>query len=844
MSMRQILHTFLASCLWVILGAATLQAQGTERVGAVSGQPLELVVNSSPQRPLIQTLPRHGVASFRSTGARAGQTGSDIIDYVPTTGYYGNDTMLVQFWLATPYPRAVRTQYIITVGPSIVVANDDYATAAMGSTITADVASNDTGTFGNLSVATINSVANGAAGIQGNAISFTPAPGFRGVATVSYSVCDLLAVCDAATLNITVYDPNPSSDTLAIQVPKNGEQVVLIDEQGYPLTLAPANGNLSGSLPKLYRPDVDFVGTDEFRWASTINGVTYTKQVYVEVLDVPPGNDYAVDDEVFIAQNTTAYIDAKANDTQGGALSGFSITAGPSNGSASIVNGLIVYTPAFNYFGSDQITYRVFPPGYSGPVEYATIDIYVSDLPPAEFEYTLETPKNTPLVLDYPIPFTNYAFGISQPLAQHGDAAFYPSIDSTIAGYDVAGQRLLVYNPNTGFVGNDEVSASYCITSTGNCVQLTLKIEVLDLDPPAGGWCVQECVWPGDTDNNGLVELADLLPIGECHGSVGVPRAAPTSTRWTGVDAPLWQQQGANATDMRYIDADGDGLISAADTAEIVANLGRYHKPYAEAPARLSPLPLFIEFPFDTLYAGDYAYINLVLGTSGVYAEDIYGFTYDLSYNTSFILEGSQRLTYEADSWLSYARSTLSLTQDQTFGELSTAFTLTDGVARTGHGKVAQLGFNIVEDLLGIRPYPIIGDPDPTPDPNGEPLSELIGFADFAIFNASASTGGQRVRLPNSSVQIPVARRRENQALRNSDLVIAPNPARSVAQVYLNGADEITTLRVVNQLGQEVLRFADLPTAYALDVSGLPAGTYHLEASADEQVLHQTLIVR
>ena len=828
--MKQILHTFLASCLWVILGSGLSFAQGTQYLNAVSGQLLEIPVSSSPQRPIIQILPNHGVASFRSSGTRAGAAGNDLVDYIPTTGYYGADTLLVQSWTPTPYPRTVRTTYVITVGPSVVVAHDDYATTPMGTTLSIAATANDTGTFGNLSLASINSVSSGVAGIQGNAISFSPESGFKGIVTITYSVCDLLSVCDGGTVRITVYDPNPSNDTLHIQVPKNGEQVVLIDEQGYPLTTPPAHGTLSGSMPKVYEADANYVGLDEFQWSTTINGQTYTKQVYVEVLDVPPGNQYAVDDEAFISQNTTAYIDVKANDTQGGSLSGFAITGSPQNGTASIQNGVIVYTPNYNFFGLDVLTYRVFPPGYSGPAEYATVEIFVSDLPPAEFDFYLETPKNTPLVLDYPIPLSNYAFGIDIPLAQHGVAAFYPTVDTTIAGYDVVGERLVVYNPTTDFVGQDEVVASYCITSNGNCVLFRLHIDVLDLTPPAGGWCVQQCVWPGDTDNNGLVELADLLPIGECHGSVGFARSTSSST-WMGLPAPSWTQTSTMVEDLKYVDADGDGVISAADTTEIVANLGRYHKPYAEAPARLSPLPLFIEFPFDTLYAGDVAYFNLLLGTETFYAEDIYGFTYDLNYATSFIVDGSQRLIYDENSWISYAAPTLSLTKDDVFGELQTAFTLADGQARTGYGRIARFEFIVDEDLIGIRPSPLVQAP------NEAPSTELLGFADFTIANASASLGSTRYVIAGDKVSIPVARRRQDRKLQSSDLLVFPNPATVSTRVHLNGAERIDKLRVFNELGQVVSEVTPGGVDVDLDLNDLAPGVYTIEVFANGEAL-------
>lgn len=806
-------------------------------VNAVSGQALELTINSNPQRPVIRETPSHGTAFFQSSGSRVGARGTDFVEYVPNTGFFGRDTMMIQSWTDVPNLSAVRTEYIINVGPSVVAAIDDYSSGLMNQTINLDVLANDQATFGNLSVTAITVATNGSATVAGNGtVDFVPFTGFRGIATFSYTTCDLLGVCDDAVVAVTVLDPNPSSDTLNIQVPKNGAQVVLIDNQGFPLTSAPTNGALSVGSPLIYTPNTDFIGTDEIKWSSFQAGALYNKVVYVEVLDVNPANQFAVDDEAFIAKNTVAYLNVLSNDVQGASLSGFAITSGPSNGTASIQNRLVVYTPDANYAGVDQLTYRVFPPGYSGPAEYATVDILVDDLQPALIDFYLETPKNTPLVMDYPIPFSNYAFGISTPVPTNGNAAFYPSIDSNIAGYDVIGDRLLIYNPTTDYTGMDMVVANYCITSTGACIALNIHIDVLDVNPPTGGWCVQECVWPGDTDDNGIVELADLLPIGAAHGEIGIQRAQGSGSSWTGLESLEWNQQSNGGGNLKFADADGDGVIAAADTAFIMANLGRYHKPYPATTSRISALPFLLSFAFDTIYEGELYYIDVLLGSPSVYANDIYGFTYELNYNTAYVDEGSQSLIYDNNSYVAYGSPTLNLQHEETFGSLETAFTRTDGRSVTGYGRVAQFEFIGDEDILGIRPTALQVDGSTTNQP------EVVGLADFSITNATVSIGGQRVNVPATQLQVPVARRPVGLALSDRDLVVFPNPATSTTRIHLNGADEIELLEVLNDIGQVVFSVSDLGNDYQLGLASMPKGVYTIRVLSGESTLNKRFV--
>lgn len=836
--MRQIIPYFLTTCFWVFGLAFSTQAQvSQEFVSAISGQALEITINSTPQRPVVRELPNHGTAVFQSSGTRVGARDNDVLDYVPATGYFGKDTMMVQSWTDTPNLRAVRTQYIITVGPSVVTANNDYASGLMDQSINIDVLANDQSTFGNLSVTAITVSTNGSATISGNGtVDFVPFSSFRGIATFSYTTCDLLGVCDDATVAITVLDPNPSSDTLHVQVPKNGAQVILIDNQGFPLTTAPANGTLGTASPLIYTPNNNYIGLDEIQWTTTQGGVYYSKVVYIEVLDINAANQFAVDDEAFISKNTVAYLDVLSNDVQGNLLSGFAITGSPTHGSASIQNGLIVYTPNANYAGSDQLTYRVFPPGYSGPAEYATVDIIVDDLQPALFDFYLETPKNTPLVMDYPIPFSNYAFGISTPIPANGDAAFYPTIDTNIAGHDILGDRLLIYNPAQGFVGADMVVANYCITSTGACIALNIHVNVLDVNPPSSGWCVQDCVWPGDADDNGIVELADLLPIGEAHGEVGIQRTQTSGSSWTGLEAPEWNQQSARGGNLKFSDSDGDGIIAAADTAAIMANLGKYHKPYPASLSHLSDLPIFISFPFDTIYQGELYYMDVLLGTAQLYANDIYGFTFGLTYGTEIVQQGSQRLVYDNNSYIAYGSPTLSLQHEESFGSLESAFTRTDGRSVTGYGRIARFEFIGDEDVLGIRPTALQAPGSSSNQP------EVVGYADFSISNATVSAGGQRYNIPGNTITIPVARRPAGLALSDRDLVVFPNPAGETTRIHLNGAERMDLIEVLNDVGQVVFSVSNLDNDYQLGLSSLPKGVYTIRVLSEGTSLNKRLV--
>jgi hypothetical protein len=77
-------------------------------------------------------------------------------------------------------------------------------------------------------------------------------------------------------------------------------------------------------------------------------------------------------------------------------------------------------------------------------------------------------------------------------------------------------------------------------------------------------------VYPGDANNDGLVDVRDVLPIGQYFGVVGPVRAGGSLT---------WQAQEIvdpwSPTAAAYADCDGSGTIAAADVQAILTNWGR-----------------------------------------------------------------------------------------------------------------------------------------------------------------------------------------------------------------------------------------------------------------------------
>ncbi len=73
-------------------------------------------------------------------------------------------------------------------------------------------------------------------------------------------------------------------------------------------------------------------------------------------------------------------------------------------------------------------------------------------------------------------------------------------------------------------------------------------------------------IWPGDTNLDGVVNQADVLPLGQFWNHTG-PARPQASLRWQSQLAVPWQ-----TIELTYADADGDGVISARDIFPIALN--------------------------------------------------------------------------------------------------------------------------------------------------------------------------------------------------------------------------------------------------------------------------------
>ena len=131
-------------------------------------------------------------------------------------------------------------------------------------------------------------------------------------------------------------------------------------------------------------------------------------------------------------------------------------------------------------------------------------------------EYQFKTYKNLPILLSYSVPVNAYNFSSSLDRVE-----FYPGWDTVTVSYgnnsctkDIAGYNMLVYYPPLNTVLTESFTISYCIEGTNQCVDADCTVEVMQETKNCLKQCVGDCVWPGDINNDGEVDMHDLLVLG------------------------------------------------------------------------------------------------------------------------------------------------------------------------------------------------------------------------------------------------------------------------------------------------------------------------------------------
>lgn len=806
------------------LFATTAQSQGIVYINrdVYNGQNQTIAPHSSGVTNIaLVKKPRHG--SFTSLGS--------AFNYAAP-----NKTCLDTFTISyTLTNGGIKTfnyaSYAVRVDNAFLDLTPDFGFTNKNQSVTVNVLSNDnartkTGA-GSLILGSVTLKNNcEAVVVSDDEIKLTPLQGFVGQAYVNYVVCDdTYGNCKSGVLTVQVNDtPNKVVTADEISVAKNTAIIVLTPRSGFTASSAPTNGIITFVEKNAFRytPANGFTGTDQVQFTNTITGQSHT--VKIEVINKPTSNRYAIDDVVYTAENRAVSFDVMTNDRAINPRVANFYKPNPSTGQLryDTLTGKFIFIPANNFRGIAKFTYNLKNGGGTPTInnidEWATVNVVVSNHYPAKQVFELKTPINTPLVLNYNVPIAGWEFSVFDA-AQNG-AVTTPAGFTTLsinAQTSVSGNNLIIYKPNNNFTGIDEFSLLYNVNGIVKNVKVYVNVEAVT--PSLPQYCVGDCVWSGDANNDGIVNIVDILPIGYCQGEQGFGRQN-ASTNWFGQSSVNWNQPLMPGTNLKYVDTNGDSEITSEDLTPIKAHYLKTHKITAERTKNYKAVPLSFQLLTPNPQIGDLVEVDVLMGANGYAATDMHGFTMEFPFDESVVNYNSFQMNFYPNSWMTYNSPTISLAQKHSGKQVDFGLVRTSGSSASGIGRVAKMSFIVDDEIHGFR------DEDGTYTATIKMQGGATMGSDGVIYD-----------LEPQEIKIPIRTQKAKTTFDGSKVITYPNPANNEVNVYINGGYEMSAYQVYNLAGQQLLQATQYGKSAQINVSDFQNGIYFVKVITDGGVV-------
>ncbi len=547
------------------------------------------VVNTDP---LLGALGNNG----GPTQTHALLAGSPAIDTANNVGCPATD----QRGTARPQPPGGvcdRGAYEST-GVTPVDAVDDNATTPIDTPVVIDVLANDTGPVDPANVTVTVAPASGGTAVNPatGEVTYTPNPGFYGVDTFTYQVCDAGGPgggnCDTALVTVTVTNTAPvavdDNATTPIDTPvviavlaNDTDPEGNIDPASVTVTIPPASGGTAvnpATGEVTYTSNPGFYGVDTFTYQACDTGappLCDTALVTVTVTNTAP---VAVDDNAATLIDTPVVIAVLANDTDPeGNIDPASVTVTipPASGGTAVnpATGEVTYTPNPGFSGVDTFTYQVCDTGAPPLCDTALVTVTVSGL--VAVDDVTATLIDTPVVIDV----------LANDLGAVDPASVTVTIPPASGGTAVnPATGEITYTPNPGFSGVDTFTYQVCdiavpslcdtalVTVTVSPALADLAVTKIVSNPtPNPGDTIQYqiAVSNGGPDDATNVAVTDLLPAGVTYSTHTASQGTydPGTGLWAVGD--LANGATATLTITATVDAGASGTI--INTAQITA---------------------------------------------------------------------------------------------------------------------------------------------------------------------------------------------------------------------------------------------------------------------------------
>ena len=737
-----------------------------------------------------------------------------LMTFTPDPNVTGQVDLIIEYYdlgIFPGFPSVRYSTYRHEIKTSLVEASDEVVISGAPNVII-DALANDSNSDGSLSISEIAYVEGGIANIGSDGMIHFTFEADASSAMISYIAEDENGVGDHGFVRVF----NSAADVEEeIALSLNNKEVIdfYVANPDLEMTDGPQFGSYETTdwIHYQYIPNATYEGEDSIEFSDS-NGTICT--FVINVVNKSLYSTFAIDDYVYTSVNEVSTFNVFDNDYRDDLTI---IDHSPEL--TYLGNGDFSYTPVADETGGNIFYYKIF----SGLMFHeANIFLSVDDYQPVGGDsHLFEVVSGNEFLIEHSAPLSGYYFeSLTDPL--HGVVTILNGGDvydsaCNDSSYTIPESSIL-YLAEPGYEGTDAFEVNYC-TPGGNCHIVKVDINVV----PDNGNCVctAGCVWPGDFNADGMVNMKDLLSFGLNVGQNGEARDTFGSTNWNPFSSNNWDFLDQTLdTDLKHVDADGDGFVTDNDLTAFHENFGKQSKLVSKDVISITETPLILSTTQTEVDSGEWLILDVSLGDSENPFIDFYALTFQFNINEDLIDEESACFQLNDDAWIGYDSPLVDAFQQPLPGNMSFGISRLTLKPVSGDGPIATLKFIVEEEINGFR------------DSDGKFILDL-GLENAVGFDQK----GNPVALTTNKVEVELNLKSEK--INNLDIQTYPNPAGDFITIESNKA--LDYIYITDITGRQIDAFkAPKSPSFQHDISQLADGIYFFKVvSGNESRVHK-----
>ena len=215
-------------------------------------------------------------------------------------------------------------------------------------------------------------------------------------------------------------------------------------------------------------------------------------------------------------------------------------------------------------------------------------------------------------------------------------------------------------------------------------------------------------LYPGDVNNNGTVNVVDLLHLGVAYGATG-PQRVDDGTEWEAKTYTPWAQDFPDGLNYAFADCDGNGEVEDDDiTNAIEENYALEHGTLQADGFNINGTPatspiLQLIPNTDIVIEGNTVTFDVVLGSEAIPVQNFYGIAFTMSYDDD-LTQNEDQITFELanNAWIdpSNGNDSRSISVFKETGQAGIAITrINQQEIEDGFGVIGSFSIVIEDDI-------------------------------------------------------------------------------------------------------------------------------------------------